>query len=42
MPNWFSNLSLRAKFVAVTMLVGMVVTAFATISFLIYANSATR
>jgi signal transduction histidine kinase len=41
-PKWFVNLPLRAKFVTVTMLVGTVVTAFATASFLIYASSATR
>jgi len=42
MPGWLSDLSLRAKFVAATMLVGSVATAFATIGFLFYANSATR
>ncbi|MEQ8818197.1 MAG: ATP-binding protein [Thalassobaculum sp.] len=42
MPGWVSNLSLRAKFIAATMLVGTVATAFATIGFLLYANGATR
>ncbi len=41
-PRWFSDLSLRNKFMAVTMLVGVVTTAFATGSLLIYASSATR
>lgn len=42
MPKWFFNLSLRAKFVAATMLVASVATALATIGFLVYANTATR
>lgn len=42
MPKWFSDLSLHAKFVAATMLVGSVATALVTVGFLIYANSATR
>lgn len=41
-PGWFNDLSLRSKFITVTMLVGVVTTVFATGSFLIYANTATR
>lgn len=42
MPRWFSDLSLRAKFVAVTMLVGTVSTVFVTGVFLVYANASTK
>lgn len=38
----FSDLPLRAKFVAVTMLVGTVSTVFVTVAFLLYANAETR
>ncbi|WP_420406028.1 ATP-binding protein [Nisaea sp.] len=40
--NWFGDLSLRSKFTAVTTIVGLTATLFATAAFLYYANTASR